>query len=148
MLPRKLRVTRAKSIKRNVKSGSSAVKAPQHNKGATTGYTRKLTAEQQSQMGRAGKLLGRAAASQMRSGTDKAPGGKTNPNNQELGQKGLRAPESFVFEGHRATRKSGKSGLKLGGAGKKASKKVGKPTTRSSKRGTAWKASGGNKKSK
>ncbi|CAD0021381.1 unnamed protein product [Aureobasidium pullulans] len=114
MLPRKLRVTRAKTIKRNVKPGSNAVKAP-----GSTGkgiYNPKADPVMQSNMGRAGKLLGRAAAAQ--------------------------TPESFIFEGHRAKAGSGKSGLKLGGSGKKK----GKPRTRSSNRAAAWKAGGGKKR--
>lgn len=150
MLPRKLRVVRAKAIKRNVKPGSSSTRAPAHSKGAKgTGiYNARLTGEQQSQMGRAGRLLGRAGAAQMRNGggppatgangqiSDRAP---RLPN----GGPRIRAPEDFIFEGHRASAKSGKSGLKLGGGGKK---KAGKPKTRSSTRGAAWKASGGMKK--
>lgn len=72
--------------------------------------------------------MGRAAAAQLRTGDASGPS--------------IRAPESFIFEGHRASSKQGKTGLKLGGGGKK---KGGKPGTRSSKRGTAWKASGGRK---
>lgn len=125
MLPRKLRVSRARGIKRNAKPESTKARMPSHTK-IGTGYNPKLTSQQQTQLGRIGKTMGRAAAAQIR--TTGAP-------------PGVRGPESFVFEGHRASSKSGKSGLKLGGKGKK-----GKPTTRSSKRGTAWKATGGKKK--
>lgn len=129
MLPRKLRVTRAKTIKRNVKPGSNAVKAPgATNKGI---YNPKADPVMQSNMGRAGKLLGRAAAAQVQKG--KPIGGAPQ---------GFKTPESFIFEGHRAKAGSGKSGLKLGGSGKKK----GKPRTRSSNRAAAWKASGGKKK--
>ncbi|KEQ70369.1 hypothetical protein M436DRAFT_53774, partial [Aureobasidium namibiae CBS 147.97] len=117
MLPRKLRVTRAKTIKRNVKPGSNAVKAPG---AASKGiYNPKADPVMQSNMGRAGKLMGRAAAAQ-----------------------GFKTPESFIFEGHRAKAGAGKSGLKLGGSGKKK----GKPRTRSSNRAAAWKAGGGKKR--
>ncbi|KAK6001825.1 hypothetical protein QM012_002315 [Aureobasidium pullulans] len=129
MLPRKLRVTRAKTIKRNVKPGSNAVKAPgATNKGI---YNPKADPVMQSNMGRAGKLLGRAAAAQVQKG--KPIGGAPQ---------GFKTPESFIFEGHRAKAGSGKSGLKLGGSGKKK----GKPRTRSSNRAAAWKAGGGKKK--
>ncbi|CAD0101260.1 unnamed protein product [Aureobasidium mustum] len=129
MLPRKLRVTRAKTIKRNVKPGSNAVKAP----GSTNKsiYNPKADPVMQSNMGRAGKLLGRAAAAQVQKG--KPIGGTPQ---------GFKTPESFIFEGHRAKAGSGKSGLKLGGSGKKK----GKPRTRSSNRAAAWKAGGGKKK--
>ncbi|KAI4769806.1 hypothetical protein E4T45_14243, partial [Aureobasidium sp. EXF-8846] len=105
MLPRKLRVTRAKTIKRNVKPGSNAVKAP----GATSKgiYNPKADPVMQSNMGRAGKLLGRAAAAQVQKG--KPIGGTPQ---------GFKTPESFIFEGHRAQAGNGKSGLKLGGSGK------------------------------
>ncbi|CAD0095853.1 unnamed protein product [Aureobasidium vineae] len=129
MLPRKLRVTRAKTIKRNVKPGSNAVKAPgATNKGI---YNPKADPVMQSNMGRAGKLLGRAAAAQVQKGK---PIGAT--------PQGFKTPESFIFEGHRAKAGSGKSGLKLGGSGKKK----GKPRTRSSNRAAAWKAGGGKKR--
>lgn len=51
----------------------------------------------------------------------------------------MKTPESIVFEGYRA-----KGGQKP--TGLQAKKKGGKPGTRSSKRGTAFKASGSKKK--
>ena len=59
MLPRKLRVSRAKAQKRNPKPGSDRPAARQVNTG---GYQRKITAEEASKLGRASKLLGRAGA--------------------------------------------------------------------------------------
>ena len=55
-----------------------------------------------------------------------------------------KTPETIVFEGFRASSKAGKPrDLKMGrGAG---GKKKAKPKTRSSKRGTEWKKSGGRK---
>lgn len=132
MLPRKLRVTRAKTIKRNSKPGGNSTKPPAFTGAKGKGiYNPKADPLVQSNMGRAGKLLGRAAAAQVRKG---GPLGGADH--------GFKAPESFIFEGHRASVKSGKSGLKLGGSGKKK----GKPRTRSSNRAAAWKASGGAKK--
>ena len=46
----------------------------------------------------------------------------------------MKTPEKVVFEGHRASRNQGRSGL-----GKKGK---GKPATRSSRRGAAFKAKG------
>ncbi|KAK8213253.1 Nucleolar protein 12 [Zalaria obscura] len=138
MLPRKLRVSRARAVKRNAKPGQ--VKAPHHEK--KMGYNPRLTAEQQSLAGRAGRLLGKAGAAQIRSGK---PAGPRGPRDTAISGMNIKTPESFVFEGHRATAGQGKSGLKLGGSGKKGK---GKPRTRSSKRGAAWKASGGKKASK
>ena len=130
MLPRKLRVSRAKAQKKNAKPGSGRPGAPRPN---ANGYQRKMTGEEASQMGRAGKLYGRAGAAKARKPGGRGPE-RTGANDVKLGD-GIRKPEAFVFEGHRASSKSGKSGLKLGGKGKK-----GKPTTRSAKRGAAYKA--------
>ena len=132
MLPRKLRVTRAKTIKRNAKPGGNSTGPPAHSAKGKGIYNPKADPQMQSQMGRAGKLMGRAAAAHVRRGGPAvAPPG------------GIKGPENFIFEGHRASAKSGKSGLKLGGSGKK---KGGKPRTRSSNRAAAWKAGGGAKK--
>lgn len=112
MLPRKLRVVRAKAHKK--KATTSARHQTSKSPGKSV-YTPKITPEQKSNQGRAKAMLGKAAA--------------------------FKTAESFVFEGHRASSKQGKSGLKLGGGKKKG----GKPTNRSSKRGAAWKAGGGKK---
>ncbi|KAK5681253.1 Nucleolar protein 12 [Elasticomyces elasticus] len=147
MLPRKLRVTRAKAVKRNAKPGSGR---PTNRAPNATGYQRKVTGEERSQAGRAGKLFGRAGAAKMRKPGRGDPMHRAdNPNNTKLGDGTTRAdtfkrPEDFVFEGHRATSKSGKTGLKLGGKPKGAKK--GKPTTRSAKRGSTFKAGGSKKK--
>lgn len=133
MLPRKLRVSRAKAQRRNVKPGSGKPTA----RPSGNGYQRKVTSEEASKMGRTGKLFGRAAAAQVKSSG--AP--RDGSGNAQLGDR-IRKPESFVFEGHRASSKAGKSGLKLGRPAKK-----GKPTSRSAKRGAAYKA-GDKKKAK
>lgn len=137
MLPRKLRVTRAKAMKRNAKPDSGRPMS----RPSTSGYARKVSGEEASKMGRASKLLGRAAAAQMRkpTGSNRVPHGP--PRNRSTDGESIRKPESFVFEGHRASSRQGKSGLKLGGSGKKKEK----PRTRSAKRGTAFKAGGGKK---
>ncbi|TKA83520.1 hypothetical protein B0A55_00531 [Friedmanniomyces simplex] len=152
MLPRKLRVTRAKAVKRNAKPDSGR---PMHRGPNATGYQRKVTGEERSQAGRAGKLFGRAGAAKLRKpggrgGRGEAMYSADNPNNTKLGDGAprlgaIKRPEDFVFEGHRASSKSGKTGLKLGGKAKGKAK--GKPTTRSAKRGTAFKAAAGKKKS-
>ncbi|KAK5127129.1 hypothetical protein LTR85_008489 [Meristemomyces frigidus] len=150
MLPRKLRVTRARAQKKNAKPGSGRPTSRPH--AATTGYQRKISGAEASQMGRAGKLYGRAAASKMkkprRSESSTGPQ-KSGPNAAPLGNaslgNGIKAPEAFVFEGHRASSKSGKSGLKLGGK-KGGGGGKGKPTNRSAKRGATFKAGGSKKK--
>ncbi|KAF2088136.1 hypothetical protein K490DRAFT_56151 [Saccharata proteae CBS 121410] len=136
LLPRKLRVVRAKAIKRNKVNPATSTRPAASSKGV---YNPKISAEEKSKQGRASKLFGRAGASQqMHGGGRGAPNGATNGRPAPA----FKTPESFVFEGHRATSGQGKSGLKLGGSGKK---KAGKPRTRSSKRGAAWKAGGGKK---
>ena len=125
MLPRKLRVSRSKAQKRNATPGSGRPTS----KPRTNGYQRKVTGEEASQMGRAGKLYGRAAAARVK----KDGGGRPDVPD------GIKRPESFVFEGHRASSSGGKAGLKLGGKSK-GKKKGAKPTSRSAKRGAAFKA--------
>ncbi|QIW96927.1 hypothetical protein AMS68_002445 [Peltaster fructicola] len=117
MLPRKLRVTRAKAMKRSKPTADKSKGKP----GQSEGYQRKITPGEATLRGRLGKLMGKAAAA-------------TAP-------PGFKGPESFVFEGHRASSKQKNSGLKLG----KAAKRKGKPTNRSARRAAAYKA-GDNKK--
>lgn len=143
MLPRKLRVSRAKAQKRNAKPGSGRPSTkPGVGSGGGGGYQRKISGAEASQRGRVGKLYGRAAAAKMKQPpTGSRPQTKTGANGVELGN-GIKRPEAFVFEGHRASSKSGKSGLKLGGGGGGKKKGKGKPTGRSAKRGAAYKAGG------
>lgn len=156
MLPRKLRVSRAKAQKRNAKPGSGRPSSAP--KPAANGYQRKLTGEEASRLGRRSKLLGRAAAAQVRRNDHKSRPQRhqrTGANASDLGGSGggsvggpvigggeIKKPETFIFEGHRATAKSGKSGLKLGG---KHAKKSGgsKVTSRSASFKAKKKAGGG-----
>ncbi|USW48106.1 Putative RNA recognition motif domain, nucleotide-binding alpha-beta plait domain superfamily [Septoria linicola] len=126
MLPRKLRVSRAKAPKKNAKAGSGRPSLKPQQRGS--GYQRKITGEEASRLGRSAKLLGRAAAANMRKGDEKSP--KEASSQSTTSAAGIRKPENFVFEGHRATARSGKSGLKLGGA--KGAKSKSKITKRSS----------------
>ncbi|KAF2756752.1 hypothetical protein EJ05DRAFT_512372 [Pseudovirgaria hyperparasitica] len=141
MLPRSLRVTRAKSMKRNPKDASHpavnrrAQAAPGTGKGKGM-YNPKMSQAEKSALGRTGKLLGRAGAAAARSG-------------KFGGAEGVaRTPESFVFEGHRATASQGKTGFKFKGSGnnkggKKAAGAGGK--TRRTHRAAEWKKNGGKK---
>lgn len=127
MLPRKLRVVRAKAPRRNT-SIRGGLPSKTHANGV---YVPKISSQQHTMQGRANKLLGKAGAAQMKS---KSGTGYNRPTPGE----GIKPPESFVFEGHRATnRQRPKLKTKKG--------KGGKPQTRSSKRGAAWKSSGGKK---
>jgi nucleolar protein 12 len=85
LLPRKLRVVRAKAPKRKEKKPVPAMQGPR-SKGV---YNAKVTEEQKTTQGRARAMLGKAGA--------------------------FKTAESFVFEGHRASSKQGNNGLKLGG---------------------------------
>lgn len=153
MLPRKLRVSRAKAQKRNAKPGSgrpgSNAKAA-----APSGYQRKITQEEAAQMGRQSRLVGKATAAALHKSQQHnkpAAGGGGGPRDSRPSHhlEGFKRPEAFVFEGHRASSKQGNTGLKLGGKnankGKKGPQKQGKPTDRSARRGAAFKA-GGSKK--
>jgi nucleolar protein 12 len=116
LLPRKLRVVRAKAPKKKDKKPlpSQAAKFSKSKRGDKAGvYNPKATEEQKTQQGRAKAMLGKAGA--------------------------FKTAESFVFEGHRASAKQGTSGLKLGGK----RKGKGKPSNRSTKRAAAWKDKGG-----
>lgn len=110
MLPRKLRVSRAKAPKRNAKPGSG--RPGMGRPTSKSGYQRKITAEEASKMGRAGKLLGRAGAAQSRRAGG-APATRPKQAGPALGD-GIKNPENFIFEGHRASVKQGNTGLKLG----------------------------------
>jgi len=144
MLPRVLRVVRAKAVRKTAlasSSRSSNFKAP----GKDRVYNPKMPAEQSSLQGRAGKLLGRAGAAQFKNSKG------SGANDMVLGKRGegkasgiegiLKTPEKVVFEGYRAT---SANKPKLGGKGKKS----GKPVNRGAKRASAWKKNGGSKKAK
>lgn len=135
LLPRPLRVTRAKNIAKTASYGAKPSSNPPNsfrnrNEGI---YTPKPSSQAQSLSGRAGNLLGRAGAAML-----KRPPITAEARGDGKGSRVMKTPESFVFEGYRA-----KGGHKpaLGKANK-----GGKPKTRSSKRGTAFKASGGKKR--
>ena len=128
MLPRILRVTRAKDIQKTTKRQPSGKRFTNHNpvKEDLGAYRPKVSSDVQSMSGRAGKLLGRAGAARFQGKDNKGPR-----------KAALKTPESIVFEGYRASSRHGKGTLQLGGSGKKQ----GKPRTRSSKRAATFKAS-------
>jgi nucleolar protein 12 len=120
MLPRILRVTRCRAEKKKDKARVAPPTKTRGAPGATdAGYTKKLSAEEKSQQGRAKAMLGKAAAAASKEG-------------------------GFVFEGHRASEKQGKTGLKFAGA-KKGGKKG--PNGRKS-RSAGWKGGAGAKGAK
>ena len=111
LLPRKLRVMRAKNIKRNTSTPFNGSKG--------SGVDRTAS-------GRAGKLLGKAKAAQAKHDT---PNGQQRPRPE----KSTQAPEKFVFEGIRAKRNDGNAGLKFG-----SKRSKGKPKPRRTQRSTEW----------
>lgn len=143
MLPRVLRVVRAKAMAKTALASQRATPKPQRpqpggssNPNNQAIYNPKMSAQQQSLQGRASKLLGKAGAAQFnkRENEGKPP---------RPGMEGLKTPEHVVMEGYRASAKNGKpKDLKFGKGGKKAQ---GKPGGRSSKRGGDWKKSKGKK---
>ena len=146
MLPRILRVVRAKAIHKTALASQAArgnAKISRNDKKSQI-YNPKVSSETSSLHGRAGKLLGRAGAAKFRksygSGANGMVMGKRGPEQNTARKEGIegikRTPESIVFEGYRATSKAGRpKDLKLGGGG---GKKRGKPGGRGTKRATEW----------
>ncbi|KAI9728267.1 MAG: Nucleolar protein 12 [Cirrosporium novae-zelandiae] len=153
LLPRKLRVTRAKSLQKTATFRIPKPSPSQHHHPKKTQiYNPKPTPEGQTLAGRASKLLGVAGArhlhdistpSKSATGANSAPV-RTRNSNANTNTDKITPPESFVFEGHRASSKQGKPNMKM--KGKAGGRRVGKPKTRSSRRGAAFKAAGGVKK--
>lgn len=138
MLPRVLRVSRAKKLTTNTSRNSTSHLRNNILSISSNTYQPKLSSKSMSLSGRAKKLLGSAGAAQLsKSEKGRSPPGDstTNPSTPAV---------AVVFEGHRASSKQSMGTMKLGGSGKKP----GKPRTRSSKRGAAFKASGSKKVSK
>lgn len=136
MLPRTLRVTRAKDPRKTVlaqERSKARQGKPPHGDGKNMKYRPKATPEQQSLAGRAGRLLGRAGAAQQRYG--KKPSRNESRDEQAPA---IKTPEQFVFEGRRATSKDMRpKDLKLNK--KKKNKVSGKPQNRGTRRATEWK---------
>lgn len=125
MLPRELRVSRCKAPhktaramdKKNAERSAALAASGKAKKG--TRYVPKLTAEEQTMAGRAGKLLGHSAAAKARIGKT---GGKkrdrTNRGERASGKDrkegagasaaAFKKPEEFVFEGRRASSRDAK----------------------------------------
>merc|ERR1712093_630354 len=142
MLPRVLRVVRAKAVRKTANAAAASRPDPRNAKNGNKPriYQPKTTSEMSSLQGRAGKLLGKAGAAQFKK-KDAASGA----NGTVMGKKGDgKAVESIVFEGYRASSKNGRpKDLKMGGA----KKGKGKPKSRSSTRASYWRKAGGKKTS-
>ncbi|KAJ4394269.1 Nucleolar protein 12 [Gnomoniopsis smithogilvyi] len=134
MLPRTLRVSRckaphktARAIEKKTAERAAALKASGK---AKKGYVPKLTAEEQTMAGRAGKLLGHSAAAKARLSKSGRKEGKPReragrrferPGNEKKGPPaGLKTPETIIFEGRRASARDAKpKDLKMKIKGKK-----------------------------
>lgn len=151
MLPRILRVVRAKAIKKTAKAlqqkppARPAFSKDPKNANNTVIYKPKMTGQQQSLEGRAAKLLGKAGAAQFKKQQESEKHVSKAHAPRKTGLENIaRTPESFIFEGYRASSKNGRpKDLKLGKSG--GGKKKGKPRTRSSARASTWKKGGGKK---
>lgn len=139
MLPRALRVTRAKDPRKTATAQERQRERMMaaSNDSKSTKYKKKLTPEEKSMAGRAGRLLGRsAAAAQGRKARGSDRRSRSDFRSQENGVDGLKTPEQIVFEGSRASSKYGRpKDLKIG---KKARGKSGKPTGRAARRTAEW----------
>ncbi|KAF4634020.1 hypothetical protein G7Y89_g4093 [Cudoniella acicularis] len=147
MLPRVLRVVRAKAVRKTALASQNSRSNPKNSKNPNKAqiYNPKMPAEEASLKGRASKLLGRAGAAKFRKGQGSGANGMAVGTRGSAGSEIegiLKKPEQIVFEGYRASAKNGKpKDLKMGGG-----KKKGKPTNRGAKRASAWKKGGGKAK--
>ncbi|KAM0424790.1 hypothetical protein ACHAPT_010100 [Fusarium lateritium] len=142
MLPRKLRVTRAKDPRKTALAQERAKSKVDATNGAPKSmkYKHKATPEEQSMAGRTSKLLGRSAAIQQRHGKRPSKGSSDEvPNPLDE----IKTPEQVIFEGRRASSRDAlPKDLKFGKKGKGKSKpkvKGGKPQNRSARRAAEWK---------
>ncbi|KKO96532.1 nucleolar protein 12 [Trichoderma harzianum] len=140
MLPRSLRVTRAKDPRKTAQAVERARSKADVADGTSrsTKYKPKATPEEQAAAGRTRKLLGRsAAAKQRRPGRRSfAPAAKDG----EAAEGGIKTPEAIIFEGRRASSKDGlPKDLKMGKKNKKKAGRPMRPQNRSAKRAAAWK---------
>ncbi|KAF7558884.1 hypothetical protein G7046_g5271 [Stylonectria norvegica] len=136
MLPRPMRVTRAKDPRKTATAQERAGSKGQPPKGGAGNmkYRVKATPEQQSMAGRAGKLLGRSAAAQQKHGRKPSHNNNNNSQPQATGPQ-LKTPEQVIFEGRRA---SSRDALPKDLKGKKKGKSA-KPKNRSARRAADWK---------
>ncbi|KAK3341239.1 nucleolar protein 12 [Lasiosphaeria hispida] len=164
MLPRALRVSRCKAphkTARAMEAKHGKFGAPESrgkpDKRKGNKYVPKATAEDKTLAGRAGKLLGRAAAGQLGAGKPRkfesvAGDGAKRRDSSTIAKAGgdgkvMRSPEDVVFEGRRASIRDGRpKDLKMKPKGSGKSKKSAKPGGRGTARAEKWRASGAAKK--
>ncbi|ODA78286.1 hypothetical protein RJ55_05667 [Drechmeria coniospora] len=129
MLPRALRVTRAKDPRKTAlnRERAAAKAEAASSDGRNTKYKHKATPEEKAAAGRASKLLGRAGAFLQR----KKPHANGTAAN-------MKTPEQIVFEGRRASSRDALS-KDLKGKKGKGKKGKGRPVTRATRRAQDWK---------
>ncbi|KAI1206451.1 uncharacterized protein F4807DRAFT_439243 [Annulohypoxylon truncatum] len=148
MLPRALRVSRAKDPRKTALAVERTMKAKleasngRDKKPNSTKHIPKVTPEQQSQVGRAGKLLGRAAAARQRHEL-KGPGRQPRQRKELATNGAFKTPEQIVFEGRRASEKDGKPrDLKFGKTKGKKGVVKSKMKGRGARRAAEWRKKG------
>lgn len=137
MLPRALRVTRAKDPRKTALAAERARSKADNADGASrsTKYRPKATPEEQAAAGRTRKLLGRSAAAKQRFGGKKRSFSHADKDVAAGGE--IKTPERIIFEGRRASQKDGlPKDLKLGKKNKKG--KSARPQHRGARRAAAW----------
>ena len=153
MLPRSLRVSRAKDPRKTALATERARKTKfeasgpaADGKAKSTKYKPKATPEQQSLAGRAGRLLGRSAAARQKHGVNgrpREPRARAGDHPAAAAAGGeMKTPEQVVFEGRRASAKDGRpKDLKFGKTKGKKAPAV-KPKNRGAKRAAEWRKKG------
>ncbi|OTA59243.1 hypothetical protein K449DRAFT_424063 [Hypoxylon sp. EC38] len=149
MLPRALRVCRAKDPRKTALAMERTVKTKLggsngRDKTNNTKHKPKVTPQQQSLVGRAGKLLGRAGAAKQRHEL-KGEGRRPRERRETETTSTFKTPEQIVFEGRRASEKDGRPrDLKFGKTkGKKGVVKA-KTKGRGARRAAEWRKKGAN----
>ena len=137
MLPRALRVTRAKDPRKTALAQERSVAKAVAQATKNTKYKYKPTPEEQSMAGRTGKLLGRSAVFQQRKGGDKGKSSRVNAASDSAPT--MKTPEQIVFEGRRVSIKDTMPTDLKGKKKGKGKKPQGKPQNRGAKRGAEWK---------
>ncbi|TFB06065.1 Nucleolar protein 12 [Trichoderma ghanense] len=144
MLPRPLRVTRAKDPRKTAQAVERARAKTDVADGASrsTKYKPKVTPEQQAAAGRARKLLGRSAAAKQRhAGKRSFPAAAKDGEGEGAGgaADGIKSPERIIFEGRRASSRDGlPKDLKIGKKNKKKASRPMRPQNRGARRAAAW----------
>ncbi|RKF61754.1 Nucleolar protein 12 [Erysiphe neolycopersici] len=144
MLPRLLRVMRAKPVKKTASGVANLFSKKTKPKPVNSViFNPKISSVQSSIQGRASKLLGQAGAAKLRSNDSNVAnvGHSIDITNKRLSLSSKNPPNGLIFEGHRAKSKSAEL-RKTKSGGKSLTSK---PKTRSSRRASEWRKKNINK---